>query len=59
MVVDLRTSVEVFVAHRARVKAKRLLISFLFIIIVLMRFLHHNNFILFDHLSKEFAEDFL
>ena len=59
MIVDLRTTVKVFVAHWARVKTKRLLISFLLIIIVLMWFLHHYYFIFFNHLSEELSEDFL
>ena len=46
-------------AHRARVKTESLLIPFMLVIIVLMRFLHHDYFILFDHLSKELPEDFL
>ena len=60
MVINLWSSVKVFVAHRARIEAERLLVSLLLVVItILMRLLHHNNFVLFNHLPEELPEDFL
>ena len=64
MVINLWSSVKIFVAHRARIEAERLLVSLLLVnaitsTIILMRLLHHNNFVLLNHLPEELPEDFL